>query len=120
MAGWGIVILELFHYLLQVMVTMGLVHSLSGLVVARVFLGLFEAGFFPGTAFYLSCWYRRTEHCFRLALFFSMATMAGAFGGIFAFGIGKMSGVGGKAGWSWIFMYLPPSLRVLKPVSKES
>ena len=102
------------------MVTMGLVHSLSGLVVARVFLGLFEAGFFPGTAFYLSCWYRRTEHCFRLALFFSMATMAGAFGGIFAFGIGKMAGVGGKAGWFWIFMYLPRSLRVLKPVSKES
>src|SRR5271170_3958081 len=93
------------------MVTMGLVHNLAGLVVARVFLGLFEAGFFPGTAFYLSCWYRRTEHCFRLALFFSMATMAGAFGGIFAFGIGKMAGVGGKAGWSWIFMYLPHSLK---------
>jgi hypothetical protein len=34
-----------------------------------------------------------------------MATMAGAFGGLLAFGIGKMDGIGGKAGWSWIFMY---------------
>ena len=87
------------------MVCMGLVHDLSGLVVARVFLGLMEAGFFPGVAFYLSCWYLRVEHSFRLAIFFAMATMAGAFGGLLAFGIGKMDGIGGKSGWSWIFMY---------------
>ena len=87
------------------MVSMGLVHNLSGLIISRVFLGLMEAGFFPGVAFYLSCWYLRVEHSFRLAIFFAMATMAGAFGGLLAFGIGKMEGIGGKAGWSWIFMY---------------
>src|SRR5947209_1839843 len=72
------------------MVSMGLVHNLSGLIISRVFLGLMEAGFFPGVAFYLSCWYLRVEHSFRLAIFFAMATMAGAFGGLLAFGIGKM------------------------------
>jgi len=86
------------------MVSMGLVHNLSGLIISRVFLGLMEAGFFPGVAFYLSCWYLRVEHSFRLAIFFAMATMAGAFGGLLAFGIGKMEGIGGKAGWSWIFI----------------
>lgn len=89
---------------------MGLVHNLAGLIVTRVLLGLFESGFFPGSSFYLTCWYRRTEHAYRLAIFFSMATMAGAFGGLLAFGIGHMDGVGGKAGWAWIFMYIPVTL----------
>jgi MFS family permease len=86
---------------------MGLVHNLAGLVVTRVFLGMFESGFFPGICFYLTMWYRRTEYCIRLAIFFSIATMAGAFSGLLAFGIGHMAGVGGKNSWSWIFMYSP-------------
>jgi MFS family permease len=39
-----------------------------------------------------------------MALFFSAATLAGAFGGLLARGISQMDGVGGKAGWSWIFI----------------
>jgi sugar phosphate permease len=39
-----------------------------------------------------------------MAIFFSAATAAGAFGGILAFGIGKMSGTAGRSGWSWIFI----------------
>ena len=42
-----------------------------------------------------------------------MATMAGAFGGILAFGIGKMEGIRGRDGWSWIFMYPNPSLYLM-------
>jgi MFS family permease len=48
--------------------------------------------------------YPRHECGLRMALFFSAATAAGAFGGILAFAIGKMSGVGGKGGWAWIFI----------------
>src|SRR5436190_14157208 len=100
------------------MICMGLVANLAGLVFARIFLGVFEAGFFPGVAFYLSCWYLRREQSFRLAIFFSMATLAGAFGGVLAFAIGKMAGVGGKAGWAWIFMY-PFRWHQLTLVSRE-
>ena len=39
-----------------------------------------------------------------MALFFSAATLAGAFGGILARGIAEMSGVGGKSAWAWIFI----------------
>lgn len=39
-----------------------------------------------------------------MALFFSAATAAGAFGGLLAFGINKMDRVGGKRTWSWIFI----------------
>jgi sugar phosphate permease len=36
-------------------------------------------------------------------LLFSAATLAGAFGGILAYGINNMNGLGGKEGWRWIF-----------------
>ncbi|KAL1661826.1 major facilitator superfamily domain-containing protein [Schizophyllum commune] len=53
--------------------------------------------------FYLSLWYRRREVSSRIAIFFSAATVAGAFGGILAFGIEKMEGIAGLHGWQWIF-----------------
>ena len=79
----------------------------SGFYAVRFFLGLTEGGLFPGAVFYLSMWYKRSERQFRIALFFSMASLAGAFGGILAYGIGFMggssgapgSGVGGYSGW---------------------
>lgn len=43
------------------MTLMGLVSNWSGLMAARWFLGLAEAGLFPGVNYYLSCWYRRSE-----------------------------------------------------------
>lgn len=49
-------------------------------------------------------WYRRHECGFRMAIFFSAATAAGAFGGLLARGIMEMNGVGGLSGWNWIFI----------------
>lgn len=69
---------------------------------ARVFLGLTEAGLFPGVTYYISLWYKRSEQSRRVAIFFSAATVAGAFGGLLAFGIEKMDGLGGLQGWQWI------------------
>lgn len=53
-------------------------------------------------------WYRRHECGLRMAIFFSAATAAGAFGGLLARGIMEMDGVGGKAGWAWIFVSRSP------------
>lgn len=39
-----------------------------------------------------------------MAIFFSAATAAGAFGGLLARGFMEMEGVGGKGGWAWIFI----------------
>jgi len=85
------------------MTLMSLCHTFKGLIAARFFLGLTESGLFPGITFYLSLWYRRQDVAFRIAIFFSAATIAGAFGGILAFGIEHMEGVGGLHGWQWIF-----------------
>lgn len=49
-------------------------------------------------------WYCRHEIQFRQALFFSAASIAGAFSGLLAFAISKMDGVGGLEGWRWIFI----------------
>jgi MFS family permease len=49
-------------------------------------------------------WYCRHEIQFRQALFFSAASIAGAFSGLLAYAISNMNGVGGLAGWRWIFI----------------
>ncbi|KAL8786912.1 MAG: hypothetical protein Q9213_002543 [Squamulea squamosa] len=77
---------------------------MSGFFAARFFLGVAESGLFPGVVFYLSMWYRREEQHYRVSLFFSAASLAGAFGGILAWGIAHMDGVGNLGGWRWIFI----------------
>lgn len=88
MVAWGIV-----------MIGMGFVQNFTGLFVTRLFLGISEAGLFPGVSFYLTQWYRRYEISWRISLFFSAATAAGAFGGLLARLINLMDGVAGKEGW---------------------
>lgn len=100
MLGWGIVI-----------TLTGIVQNFTGLFIVRVFvsvdldsdranpkLGITEAGLFPGVSFYLTMWYRRREVNFRISLFFSAATAAGAFGGLLARLISLMDGQGGLEG----------------------
>lgn len=48
----------------------------------------------------------RRERRARVAIFFGGAALAGAFGGILAFAIGKMNGIGGRQGWQWYWMWL--------------
>lgn len=82
----------------------GVTQNFSGFISTRFFLGLVESGFIPGCIFYMSMWYKRNEQNYRIALLLSTATLAGAFGGIFAFGIAKMRGIAGLGGWRWIFI----------------
>ncbi|GAD99595.1 hypothetical protein CIMG_06071 [Paecilomyces variotii No. 5] len=93
MVAWGIV-----------MTLMGIVKNYHGLLIARLFLGVAEAGLYPGVAYYITMWYCRHEAQFRQALFFSAASIAGAFSGLLAYGIAHMDGVGGYSGWRWIFI----------------
>jgi len=83
---------------------MGLVKNFESLLIVRMALGLAEGGLFPGVTWYITLWYRRHECGFRMAIFFSAATLAGAFGGLLARVISNMKGVGGRPGWAWIFI----------------
>ncbi|VUC20936.1 unnamed protein product [Clonostachys rosea] len=85
-------------------ILMGIVTNYGGLLACRAALGLAEGGLFPGVAYYITMWYCRHECGLRLAVFFSAATLAGAFGGLLARGILEMRGVAGLAGWRWLFI----------------
>jgi MFS family permease len=87
-----------------VMTLMGTVTTYHGLVVARFFLGVAEAGFFPAATYLLTIWYQRYEVQRRMSVFYAAASLSGAFSGLLAFAIEKMKGVAGLDGWKWIFI----------------
>jgi MFS family permease len=83
---------------------LGSAQSYATVTVLRFLLGVFEAGLFPGLVYYLTFWYRPEERSFRVATILASATLAGAFGGAIAYGVGYMNGVGGLPGWRWLFI----------------
>jgi len=91
--AWGIVILGA-----------GFAKHWWEIAICRTLLGLFEAGFFPGCVYLISCWYTRYEVQKRLAFFYSINILAVGFGSILAYGIMQMSGTAGYLGWRWIFI----------------
>ncbi|KAF1961256.1 MFS general substrate transporter [Byssothecium circinans] len=70
----------------------------------RFLLGMFEAGLFPGLVFYLTFWYGTKERSMRVAIILASATLAGAFGGAIAYGVGHMKNVQHLAAWRWLFI----------------
>ncbi|KAF8262426.1 MFS general substrate transporter [Lactarius quietus] len=87
-----------------IMSLMCLVNSFRGLLIARFFLGLAEGGLYPGLTYYVSLWYPRQIQAKRVGVFSSAAAIAGAFGGILAYGIQHLDGKAGLHGWQWIFL----------------
>lgn len=86
-----------------IMTLTALVKTFEGLLVARLFLGAAEAGLFPGVTYYLTTWYKRSESQFRVGFFFGAATIAGAFGGLLAYGLTRIE-AGSIPGWGWLFL----------------
>ncbi|KAF5095635.1 hypothetical protein D0Z03_001795 [Geotrichum reessii] len=87
-----------------VTIAQGFVKNFGGLVACRFFLGMFEAGMFPGCFYLLAMWYRREEAQKRYSFFFSSTCLAGAFSGLIAAGIWNLDGKRGLEGWRWIFI----------------
>lgn len=87
-------------------ITMGLggTHNYAQVTGIRFLLGVIEAGLFPGLVFYLTFWYRVSERSIRVALILASATLAGAFGGAIAYGVGYMNELHGLSGWRWLFI----------------
>ncbi|KAF9467805.1 MFS general substrate transporter [Collybia nuda] len=61
--------------------------NFSGMFIARLCLGVFEAGFGPAIPLYFSFFYTKAEMGLRMAYWFGFAAVAGAFGGLIAFGV---------------------------------
>lgn len=105
-------------------ITIGLggTNSWASVTVVRCLLGVFEAGtfrrislvrclpsdfhlgLFPGLVYYLTFWYSPEERSIRVAIILASATLAGAFGGAIAFGVGHMNRTHGLSAWRWLFI----------------
>ncbi|EKD17677.1 uncharacterized protein L3040_003559 [Drepanopeziza brunnea f. sp. 'multigermtubi'] len=86
------------------MIGFGFVKKWDQMLGLRIILGVLEAGFFPGCAYLLSTWYTRYELQKRNAVFYLIGSMASACGGILAYGVMQMHGLGNLSGWRWIFV----------------
>ncbi|PGH03881.1 hypothetical protein AJ79_07239 [Helicocarpus griseus UAMH5409] len=75
----------------------------GGMLAIRFLLGVFEAGFFAGSAFYFTLFYTRGELGFRLAVLQSFAVLASAFSGLISFGVFQIENTSLK-GWQWLFL----------------
>ncbi|XXG99233.1 hypothetical protein Hte_005570 [Hypoxylon texense] len=87
-----------------IMVAQGFVKNYGGLLATRFFLGLCEAGIFPGSFYLISFWYKKEEAQKRFTIYWSTTIFAGAFGGLLASAIANMNGIRGLASWRWIFI----------------
>lgn len=85
----------------------GFIKNVASLYATRLILGACEAGLFPCLNLYLTMVYRREEQAKRVSYLLSCAAISGAVGGLLAYGLLQMDGVGGKAGWR----YAHPVLR---------
>ncbi|KAF7188202.1 MFS transporter prlL [Pseudocercospora fuligena] len=95
----------------RIMITWGIIsmcqgatQNYGGMLAARFFLGLAEAGYYPGVLYHLSFWYPAKSTALRIALFYASGQFSGTISGLLAYAISFMNGAGGLAGWRWVFI----------------
>lgn len=91
--GWGLV-------------SMGMVfvRDVTSFYVARILLGLAEAGFFPGIVLYLTYWIPAADRARTGALFMMAAPVAIIIGAPISNRLLALDGVLGLRGWQWLFV----------------
>lgn len=98
------------RWLARIMVTWGIVtllftwvSSIPGLYTLRVFLGIAEAGFFPGAILFLSLWVPAKHRSHVLALFYLAQPLTIVIGAPLAALLVGADGAFGLAGWRIMF-----------------
>ncbi|WPG98737.1 putative MFS transporter [Acrodontium crateriforme] len=90
------------------------VKNFGGILVLRIILGLAESAFFPLVIYYQTMFYRRLELARRLAIFYAASNIAGAFGGLLAYGVFHIHG-GALQNWRYLFL-IEGSLSIIMAV----
>jgi MFS transporter, ACS family, tartrate transporter len=73
-------------------------------VVARFLLGMAEAGFFPGIAYFMTCWFPSRRRGRAMGVFFAVGASAGILVGPVSANLLRLDGWFGIAGWQWVFL----------------
>ncbi|HEY0181436.1 MAG TPA: MFS transporter [Rhodopila sp.] len=93
MAAWGIC-----------SASTALVTGETSFVAARFLLGIAEAGFFPGVAYFMTCWFPALYRGRMMGIFYAAGAFSGVVGGPLGASLLKLNGWFGIAGWQWIFL----------------
>lgn len=80
------------------------IKGVASFYALRFLLGAAEAGFFPGVILYITYWYPPAERARMIALFAIGAIAAGVIGSPVSGALLEMHGMGGLAGWQWLFL----------------
>jgi ACS family tartrate transporter-like MFS transporter len=99
------------RWIARIMISWGLVSAATALVVGptsfysvRLLLGIAEAGFFPGVAYYLAAWFPAQHRTRMLAWFLVGIPVSSLIGGPVSGLLLEMDGILGLAGWKWLFI----------------
>ncbi|HET7218188.1 MAG TPA: MFS transporter [Vicinamibacterales bacterium] len=93
MIGWGIVSMATIF-----------ISDVWSFMIARVVLGIAEAGFFPGMILYLTYWIPAAERAKTGALFMMAAPVAVIVGAPLSEALLTLDGALGLRGWQWLFL----------------
>jgi ACS family tartrate transporter-like MFS transporter len=99
------------RWICRIMISWGLVSAAMALAVGpnsfyflRFALGAAEAGFFPGVAFFLATWFPAEYRTRIIAWFMVAIPLSSVVGGPLSGLLLALDGVGGLAGWQWLFI----------------
>jgi len=99
------------RWLARIMITWGIAAAATAFVVgpnsfyiARFVLGVAEAGFFPGAAYLLACWFPAHYRTRVLALLSMAVPLSSVIGGPFSVLLLELNGLAGLKGWQWMFL----------------
>jgi ACS family tartrate transporter-like MFS transporter len=76
----------------------------TSFVAVRFLLGIAEAGFFPGVAYFMTCWFPASFRGRMMGIFYAAGAFSGVVGGPLGASLLKLNGSFGIAGWQWIFL----------------
>lgn len=104
MASWGLV-------------TIALAFAWNGasFYILRFFLGVAEAGFFPGVLYSLTLWFPHAYRARAVGIFMIASACANATGAAIGGLLLDLDGVAGLRGWQWIFLVTGVPALLLAP-----
>lgn len=102
MFTWGI-LSGAMAFIPQIAAATGLANTTTFYTI-RALLGAAEAGFFPGIIFYLTLWFPATYRARIVGLFMAAIPLSTVIGSPISTWIMTADGVGGLAGWQWLFV----------------
>ncbi|MDB6092179.1 MAG: major facilitator superfamily 1 [Gammaproteobacteria bacterium] len=99
------------RWIASIMITWGMlasammfVHTTTQFYVLRFFIGVAEAGFFPGVIFYLGQWFPAAQRATATSRFMIAIPLAAAFGGPLGGALLGLRGLWHLSGWQWLFV----------------